>query len=413
MIVNEADYAWSRHVVTVPVGTTAFELPVKIYAVKGDGAAYVDAEMTTPITAFPIAVDAITVTGAELTLIGEQGRGVPVESVYLDTVEGMTALEWASRSDKFTVTLPFEFHWAGTAYTEFTLYAAGVVSFNGGSTYHIRVHSYWLATWGQPTTGIYTQAGTSGGRQFVKVRFDGTCCYAYTTDTCRSIWELFLFDDSSIFINSIQAPTTSTTNAFNPGTSQAFTVNPGGSQYISATSADSGVTWAFDYLDGAQRTTLFLVRKGGTLHTVADGMLTATDVTELTGAAFLEYGFATLSDFVPEGEYSVLCWSTGTAPTVTAKVTGSPTPQELTCTVDMSHPSIKGISLLSAEYSGTVELQHSTNQGNWTEWLSLGDWVAQDCNALYDSLSADKLLYLRFRIYGGAQFSRFKITFKN
>lgn len=118
-IINEADYAWSRHVVTVPVGTTAFELPVKIYAARGDGALWLDSEATTAVTEFPVAVDEITVTGAEMILIGEQGKGVPVASTYLDTAEGMTALEWTSRTDKFTVPLPFEFKWAGTAYTEF------------------------------------------------------------------------------------------------------------------------------------------------------------------------------------------------------------------------------------------------------------------------------------------------------
>ena len=180
----------------------------------------------------------------------------------------------------------------------------------------------------EATNGLYTQTGISRGRQFWKVRFDGTCYYSNTTsDTYKSIWELFLFDDGSVFINSIFAPNISTTNSFYLNSaSQVFTVNRGGSQYVIATSTDSGVTWTFEYLDGAQRTTLFLVRKGGTIHTVTDGVLTAADITELTAAAFLEYGFATLSDFVPEGEYSVLCWSTGTAPTVTAKVTGSPPP---------------------------------------------------------------------------------------
>ena len=412
MIVNEADYAWSRHVVTVPVGTTAFELPVKIYAAKGDGALWLDAEATQPIESYPVAVDEITVTGAEMKLIGEQGRGIPVEGTYLDTVEGMTALEWTSRTDKFTVPLPFEFKWAGTAYTEFTLSAAGIISFNSGSTYHIRVHSYWLATWCSPDVGIYTQTGTSGGRQFVKVRFDGTCYYGSSTDVYRSIWELFMFDDGSVFINSIQAPTTGTTNAFNPGTSQAFTINPGGSQYIIATSADDGTTWAFDYLDGAQRTTLFLIRKEGVLHTVTSGALTAIEATEQEAAVFLEHGFEDLSAFVPEGEYSVLCWSTGTAPTVTARVTGSPPPQDLTCTVDMSHPSISGIQQLSAEYSGTVELSHKAGAG-WIGPVALSDWVAQDVNALWASLGADKLLHLKFHLYGGAKFTRFKITFKN
>ena len=413
MIVNENEYTWSRHLTTVSVGTTEFEQPVKIYAIKGDGSAYVDAEMTTPIISFPIAVDSITVTGAELTLIGEQGRGVPVSSEFLDTANGMTALEWASRSDKFTITLPFPFKWNGVEITEFILYASGAMTMEG-TTIGIRIHSYWLYSWGEPTNGIYWQTGTSGNRRFLKIRFDGRCYYNNTTDAAKSKWELFIFDDGSMFVNSIYCPTLSTYNyLYLNSAQQTFTVVPGGSQYIIATSADNGVTWAFDYLDGSQKTVLFLVRKGDTLHTVIDGALTPTDITDLTAAAFLEHGFAALSDFKPEGEYGILCWSTGTAPTVTAKLTGSPPPQELTCTVDMGHSSIAGIQQLSAEYSGTVELSHKITGGEWSTPIDLGEWVAQDCETLWESLGEDGQLYLKFYLYGGAQFTRFKVTFKN
>lgn len=410
-VISEEDYAWSRHCCTVPVGTTAFELPMKIYAAKGEGSLWLDADATEAVETYPVAVDEITVTGAEMKLIGEQGKGVPVESTYLDTAEGMTQSE-LTRSASEVVTLPFPFMWNGEQYTEVTLYGNGRIYING--IYSIRVHSYWLSSWMDACNGLYTQTGTSGGRQFWKVRFDGTCYYSNTTsDTYKSIWELFLFDDGSVFINSIFAPNTSTTNSFYLNSaSQAFTINQGGSQYVIATSADSGVTWAFDYLDGAQRTTLFLVRVDGSLYTVTDGALTPTDIAELTAAAFLEYGFASISDFTPEGEYGVLSWSTGTAPTITAKVTGSPPPQDLTCTVDMGHGSISGIQQLSAEYSGTVEISHKTD-GSWIGPTALSDWVAQDTAALWDSLGADKQLHLKFHLYGGAEFTRFKITFKN
>ena len=409
MIVNEAEYAWSRHVVTVPVGTTTFTLPVKIYAAKGTGALWLDAEATQPVESYPVAVDSITVTGAEMKLIGEQGRGAPVESTYLDTAAGMTKSAM-TRTQSEVVTLPFPFKWNGVDYTEITLYGNGRVYING--SHAIRVHFY-SSSYADATTGLYTQTGTSNGRQFFKIRFDGYRYYSSLVEANRSIWELFIFDDGSLFINSILCPTNTTYNRlYCNSVSYNFTVNKGGSQYIIATSTDNGVTWGFDYLDGAQRTTLFLVRKNGTIHTVTDGVLTATDLVALTGAAFLEYGFATLSDFVPEGEYSVLCWSPGTAPTVTARVTGSPPPQDLTCTVDMSHPSISGIQQLSAEYSGTVELSHKTG-GGWIGPVALSDWVAQDANALWASLGADKLLHLKFHLYGGAEFTRFKITFKN
>lgn len=410
MTVQESEYTWSRYVTTVPEGTTAFDQPIKIYAVKGDGVPYLDTEATQPITAYPVAVDAITVVGGSLTLIGEQGRGVPVDSTYLDTAEGMTRRE-TTRTTSEVITLPFPFRWNGADYTEITLYGNGRVYIDG--VFAIRVHCYWLYAWMDATNGLYTQEGTSGSRQFFKVRFDGTCYYNSTADNYRSVWELFLFDDGSIFVNSVFAPPCGTTNSFYLNSaSQAFTVNPGASQYIIATSADDGVTWAFDYLDGANRTTLYLVRKDGALCTVADGALTPVEADALTAAVFLEHGFEALSDFAPEGEYSLLSWSTGQAPALTATLTGSPPPQELTCTVDMSHPSISGIQQLSAEYGGTVELS-SRSDGAWSEPVDLGEWVAQDCAALWASLGEDKLLHLKFYLYGGATFTRFKITYKN
>lgn len=410
MIVNEADYSWYRHLTTVPVGTTVFEQPMKIYAARGDGALWLDEAATEAVTSFPVAVDAITVTGGEMRLIGEQGRGCPVSAEYLNTSDGMT-LSTLERTASEVVVLPFPIKWSGAEYTEITLYGNGRIYINGVNA--IRVHSYWLTSYMGALNGMYTQIGTTGDKQFYKIRFDGSCYYTNTTDAYKSVWELFFLDDGSIFINDIYCPTYSTSNYFYINSaSQTFTVNPGGSQYIYATSADDGVTWSFDYLEGGGSSTLFLVRKDGTIYTAASGTLTAVDETELTAAVFLEHGFEALSDFTPDGEYSVLSWSAGTAPTMTATVKGTAYPQELTCTVELGHPSITGIQQITAEYSGTVELCHRTD-GAWTEPVPLSDWVAQDKNALYNSVGADGLLHLKFYLYGGAEFTLFRMTFTN
>ena len=157
----------------------------------------------------------------------------------------------------------------------------------------------------------------------------------------------------------------------------------------------------------------FLVRKDGVLYTVADGVLTAIDSTDLTAEVFLEHGFENLKDFVPEGEYSVLSWSSEQAPALTATVTGPAPPQEMTCTVDLSHSSITGIALLAADYGGNVLLSHRIGDGAWSAPMSLGEWVAQDCAALWESLGEDRLLYLKFTLHSGATLTRFKITLKN
>lgn len=410
MIVNESDYSWYRHLTTVPVGTMVFEQPMKIYAAKGNGALWLDEAATEAVTSFPVAVDAITVTGGEMRLIGEQGQGTPVSAEYLNTSEGMT-LSTLERTASEVVVLPFPIKWSGAEYTEITLYGNGRIYINGVNA--IRVHSYWLTSYMGALNGMYTQIGTTEDKQFYKIRFDGSCYYTNTTDAYKSVWELFFLDDGSIFINDIYCPTYSTSNYFYINSaSQTFTVNPGGSQYIYATSADDGVTWSFDYLEGGGSSTLFLVRKNGSIYTVASGTLTAVGETELTAAVFLEHGFEALSDFTPDGEYSVLSWSAGTAPTMTATVKGTAHPQELTCTVELGHPSITGIQQITAEYSGTVELCHRTD-GAWTEPVPLSQWVAQDKKALYNSVGADGLLHLKFYLYGGAEFTQFRMTFTN
>ena len=409
MIVNEADYSWSCCLITVPVGTTAFEQPMKIYAAKGSGALWLDEAATEAVTAFPVAVDAITVTGGEMRLIGEQGRGCPVPGAYLDTAEGMTKSEM-TRTQTEVITLPFPFKWNGVDYTEFTLYGNGRIYING--SHAIRVHFY-SGSYADATNGLYTQTGTFGSRQFFKIRFDGYRYYSSLVEANRSIWEAFLLDDGSIFINSIHCPTNTTYNRlYCNSVNYNFTVNLGGSQCIHATSADDGVTWAFDYLEGGGGSKLFLVRKNGALYTAAEGALTAVDAVEPTAAAFLGHGFESLSDFTPDGEYSLLSWSAGTAPTMTATVYGTAHPQELTCTVELGHPSITGIQQITAEYSGTVKLCHRTD-GAWTEPVPLSDWVAQDKNALYNSVGSDGLLHLKFYLYGGAEFTQFRMTFTN
>jgi len=47
------------------------------------------------------------------------------------------------------------------------------------------------------------------------------------------------------------------------------------------------------------------------------------------------------------------------------------------------------------EYSGTVELSHKITGGEWSTPIDLGEWVAQDCETLWESLGEDGQLYVR------------------
>ena len=80
----------------------------------------------------------------------------------------------------------------------------------------------------------------------------------------------------------------------------------------------------------------------------------------------------------------------------------------------MSHISIIGIKLLTAEYSGDVGICVSLDDGaSYAEEVSLGDWLNTDAEELWNSLPEDKKLYIRFILHDNATLSRFKITYNN
>ena len=179
--------------------------------------------------------------------------------------------------------------------------------------------------------------------------------------------------------------------------------------------------WLYDYYItnyGPIYAKKYLVRKAGTLYTVADGAIVPLEAAEVSAAVFREYGldaappWGTISGLIdPE----VLLWydTAELAPVVSATVTTGVPPQEMVCTADLSDDSIVGISLLTAEYSGTVLLSHCTEEGAWSDPEDLGVWITRDCDALYESLGEERLLHLKFILYGGATLTRFKITMRN
>ena len=161
----------------------------------------------------------------------------------------------------------------------------------------------------------------------------------------------------------------------------------------------------------------YLLRVSGVLYTITDGALAALEATTPTAQVFQEYGLdvmPTWEEISSLADPEILLWhETQETPKLSATITTGVPPQEMTCTVDMSHESITGIFLLSADYGGTVLLSHRVAGGEWTEPVTLGEWIAQDCAALYQSLGDEKLLYLKFILHNGATLTRFKITFQN
>jgi len=64
--------------------------------------------------------------------------------------------------------------------------------------------------------------------------------------------------------------------------------------------------------------------------------------------------------------------------------------------------------------SGDVSVSISVDNGqSYSENMPLGDWLNTDVEELYNSLSEEKRLLLRFTLHDNAAISRFKITYIN
>ena len=92
----------------------------------------------------------------------------------------------------------------------------------------------------------------------------------------------------------------------------------------------------------------------------------------------------------------------------------APYPDPLEVVVGMDHPSILGIQLMTAEYSGAVGIQHSFDNGaTFSDEVALSVWLNTNLTDLWNSLNAEMVLVLHFIVPDGATLSRFKITYIN
>ena len=133
---------------------------------------------------------------------------------------------------------------------------------------------------------------------------------------------------------------------------------------------------------------------------------------------FVEYGTATPPPselLLTLGDHSVYSWASGdTGKKIQADMVAYPHPSAIEAVADMSHPSILGLSLMTAEFSGNVTVSISLdNQASWSEEVAMSDWLNTNLDELFASLPESKRLYLRFILHDDATISRFKITYIN
>lgn len=91
-----------------------------------------------------------------------------------------------------------------------------------------------------------------------------------------------------------------------------------------------------------------------------------------------------------------------------------PYPHYIKSEVDMSHISILGIMMMTAQYSGDVRVKFSLdNEETYSDEITMDEWLNTDVVELWESLPENKKLFLLFVLHDNATISRFKITYEN
>lgn len=441
MLIDETKYLWSKgQPEDVFLSESPFfyvpEQALRIYRFEGTGeiSVYSDIEMSDLIFRgalpyeldTPIACDGLTfVAETELTLhfISEVGILKTVLTPFLNTSENMTAISSSYNDD-------------GTFSTE----GLSGFMFNGIVAAPLYISSnHWLGFGTSSeqlrilrrdgcSTAIYRQLGeTSNGLQFLKIRFEGYTVYSNRVESNRLIFELFLLYNNDMFLNVIQTPTsgnTGTSELICNGTTTALTLFDGiggGTQVSFYHQDNAGRSWEVVYAMYEQKGSEsygYLLKQGDAFYTLADGELMVCNIESLTAAMFLKYGFEEL----PSAEQltqlvnpEFYFWKAGgSEELLKATLKAYPYSQVLDAVADMSHISIIGIKLLTAEYSGDVGICVSLDDGaSYSNEVPLGDWLNTDVEDLWNSLPESRRVYFHFILHDNAALSRFKITYIN
>ena len=143
------------------------------------------------------------------------------------------------------------------------------------------------------------------------------------------------------------------------------------------------------------------------------------DVASPTAACFYRYG----TDAVPDGSLllpltnpDVLFWTNDPDESLQmrAELVAYPFPQTLTGYADMTSETILGIDMLSAVYTGQIDIKLSFDGGTtYGETMTFADFLAMDVDELWESCQANLSLHIQFTLHNDASLTRFKISYKN
>jgi len=284
-------------------------------------------------------------------------------------------------------------------------------------------------------TKIYYLYGEEGKLydyySFYKLRWRGYSAYNKSTSSYFQEWEVIFFSTGDIMIRAVSIPSSNYDGTFNIVASEtySYTKPTSASPYVSFYSQDdnnSKFTVAYELINiDMPFHRRWLVEDEGAFYNVADSELNQLEITELTAQAFLDYG----NEEPPKGELLLSLtapiihhwndsnseeFNTPIQPEINAVLTATPYTQLLEVHVDMSHESITGISGVTAEYEGDVLVMHSLDDGtNYSEPISMADFLSLDFAEVFAGLPEDKILYIRFSICAEASLTNVQFTFTN
>lgn len=441
MVIDHNQYLWSKVPLAEVVLEAAeqqvdFEAPTRIYRIEGEAtlSLYEDAEKTNLLFEGPLPTEftePLACTGlyvvsdaiVTLTLVCETGILKADLSPYMGKTAGMTTLHSGNDDNTYSISCNLGFKYNGV--TVNTLYVSSNSWFGfGSSTEHLKImRRDCYASY------IYYQTGNlREGLDFLKVRYSGYTVYNNKVTANRLIYELFLLSNNDMFLNLIQTPTSSYTGTSELvcGTTTSLSLidstGTGAGKHVTfVPGATGGKSWSVEYRlyqEPNIDTESYLLRLEDTYYTLVDGVLTPAEVEELTPAMFMKYGFETmptteLLTTLPNPH--MYYWrSDGERQQFRATVTAEPFPQVLTATADLSHASIVGITEMTAQFSGSVMVQHSVDNGaSFSEEVLLSDFLNTDLVALWESVQETKRIDFRFTLYAEATLTSFRIHYTN
>lgn len=279
---------------------------------------------------------------------------------------------------------------------------------------------------------LYREEGTLYNRyKFLKVRWEGWSAYNQSGENYQLKYDVIFWESGDISLHMVSVPTSSYDGTFQFVADKTYT-------YTKPTSEMPDVTFkyvkesgsfeiAYEPIDMPPPYWVLIKDAGGTLYTLTtqtvnelisdrEEVLQPLEEKELTAELFRTKGFAKLPDWQLLKDLdtpSVLSWCDVMPRPVAATVKGTPPPQYIESTANLSSETVIGIAALNADYSGDVKVQYSYDGEQYSEQEPITDFLATDLETLYAGLAESKTITFRFWLTGDATLTSFTMTYKN